>query len=47
MIQKWQNSASNGKPFTALLADLSKAFDYLPLKLINGKRNTYGFNLSS
>ena len=44
MIQKWED---NGKTFTALLTDLPKAFDCLPLKLIIRKLNAYGFSLSS
>ena len=47
MIQKWKKSLENGKTFTALLTDLSKAFDCLPLKCIIGKLNAYGFGVSS
>ena len=47
MIQKYKKSLDSGKTFTALLTDLFKAFDCLPLKLIIGKLNAYGFSLSS
>ena len=42
-----QKSLGSCKTFTALLTDLFKAFDCLPLKLIIDKRNAYGFSLSS
>ena len=29
MLEKWKNVVDKGKCFGALLADLSKAFDYL------------------
>ena len=46
MIQKWKTSLDNSKTFTALLPNLHKAFDCLPLKLIIGKLNPYSFSLS-
>ena len=47
MIQTWKKSLHNGKTFTALLTNLSKAFDCLPHKLILGKLNAYGLSLTS
>ena len=47
MIEKCKKSLGSGQTFTALLTDLLKAFDCLPLKLIIDKHNAYGFSLSS
>ena len=47
VIEKWKKSVDNGKTFTALLTDLSKAFDCLPHDLVIAKLNAYGFSLSS
>ena len=45
MLEKWKNAVDKGKVFSALLTDLSKAFDCLPHELIMAKLNAYGFNL--
>ena len=45
MLEKWKNNVDKGKVFSALLTDLSKAFDCLPHELIIAKLNAYGFKL--
>ena len=47
IIEKWKESVDNDKTFTALITNLSKAFDCLPLKLIIGQLNAHGFSLLS
>ena len=41
LLESWENSVDKGKSFGALLADLSKAFDFLNHELLNGKFNAY------
>ena len=41
MLKKWKKSVDKGKAFAALLTDLSKTADFLPLDLIISKLNTY------
>ena len=45
MLEKWKKAVDTKKVFGALLTDLSKAFDCLPLDLIIAKLNAYGFSL--
>ena len=47
MLEKWKKSVDKGKAFTALLTDLSKVLDFLPLDLIISKLNAYSFTYSS
>ena len=47
ILEKWKKSVDNGKAFGALLADLSKAFDYLDHKLLIAKLKAYGFSLTA
>ena len=47
LIEKWKKSVDKGCAFGALLTDLSKAFDCLPLELLIAQLDTYGFDKSS
>ena len=45
MLEKWKKTVDTKKVFGALLADLSKAFVWLPHDLIIAKFSAYGFSL--
>ena len=47
LIEKWKKSVDNGGAFGALLTDLSKAFNCLPLELLIAKLDAYGLDKSS
>ena len=47
LSEKWKKAINSGKSFTALLTELSKAFDYLPHELLLAKSSAYGFSLSA
>ena len=45
MLEMWKKSVDKGKVFSALLTDLSRAFDCLDHELLTANLNTYGFSL--
>ena len=47
MIEKFRNFLDQGDEYTALLVDLPKEFDCLPLELIIAKLHAYGFDIPS
>ena len=47
MIEKWKTAVENGGVFAALLTDLSKAFDCIPLGLIIVKLATYALDTNA
>ena len=47
MIEKWKESVDSIGAFGALMADLSKAFDYLHHELVIAKLDAYGFDTKS
>ena len=47
MLEKWKPAVNKGKPFNALLADLSKTIDYLYHELLLAKLHPFGFSIAS
>ena len=47
MLEKWKRSVDNSKMFSALLTDLSKAFDCFDHELLIAKLSAYGFSLTT
>ena len=44
-MKTWKRSTDKGKVFSALLTDLSKAFDCLDQELLTARLNAHGFSL--
>ena len=47
LIEKWKSATDKGKPFGALLTDLSKPFDCLPHELWIAILHAHGFSLAA
>ena len=47
LLEKWKESVDNGGAFGALMTDVSKALDCLPLELLIAKLTNYGFDIKS
>ena len=47
MLEKWKKSLDEDGVFGALLTDLSKAFECLPLELVIAKLDAYGVDIPS
>ena len=47
MLEKWKSAVDKGKSFSALLTDLSQAFDCLSHELLLAKRHAYGFSIAA
>ena len=47
MFEKWKKVLDNGASCSALLVNLSKAFDYIVHDLLLGKLSAYGFGYNS
>ena len=45
MLETWKRSVDKDKVFSALLTDLSRAFECLNHELLTAKLNAYGFSL--
>ena len=45
MIDKWKKAADSNKVFSAILTNLSKAFDYICHDLLTEKLHAYGLSL--
>ena len=45
LLENWKNTFDNGKMFSALLTDFSKAFDCLNYELLIVKLSSYAFTL--
>ena len=47
MLEKWKSAINNKNMFSALLTDLSKAFDCLSHDLLMAKIYAYGFSIAA